>query len=404
MKPLLDTAGIFTNTNMAGLSFDDRSTLAIDPADYTKEKPPFANMMAIPDEMLTPQFLRVFENKIQDPQKTDDLKEVVAPLKKKYPQMSAMSFLGQVAPNGQTIVMSLPGDQYDKYFHFVRNPDTHEVDVRIMVIQKIDPQTGRKIDPPKMYFNNVELPKVYPDDKVSTRRLPGSPSDRSHQAFNREPVKGCIGCHPVGGVAVVSLKGPIQSLFTDKTGEEVQNDLRAAIEATGTAKPAYAKENIYFAPIGETNPSQRTDDFIRSCAKLNNPKLELNQNQISLLKKSMNCTKCHDDYSLNSIRPSGDGVGELQLAKLFIELRHMPPGSDTPGDSSYLDESLRKILSTCLNEEYYAGTGLSHAKGPGTYLRWLLASTCPARLGTLPPPEGKTGDGTVTPSSVKEGR
>lgn len=270
------------------------------------------------------------------------------------PGSRAFQFTSAVTPEPlRSFVAVIPGDREDIFVHTHSNTGSQVLDHGYLVIRSIKSSSdGQPLERPIIEFfeTSGQEPTV---GKPQTNR--------------------CISCHRGGTIKILPQQGSIKSLTPGVSDQGI-------MDWFDQMRPKISELSMYdmssLGPeIGPDDPSFRTDKFIRECATRVKP--DINLNEISIIKKQMNCTGCHlidgPGYQLLQYPMHAKNFGFRILDNIILS-GYMPKTKNpTP-------ENLRPALLSCLKAEFFGGFKSEELnqgnRNPGILMRALIPPAC----------------------------
>jgi hypothetical protein len=354
---------------------------------------------ALPDVFKSKDFVDASTNANLTEQQVSAL---MAKVRASYPDATIARFKSRFGIGDKSILIRIPGPQVDRWVHMIWDETGLGSFIFMIGVEKED-ATGKKLNPPKSFFNsftNISFSPESADPTPPTPTVVTAPTTdviapkNPHQnmmkgvkitATTQRPLRvstpqaSCFACHRTGPMPIVPAtdSDPISYTGT-KSAADAINEFNEAIANTASATPRNVNLDQLGPPLGEVNLPSRTDDFVKSCFNSSNAAPE----SVSRVKQAMNCMGCHNGNNAGKLTfPIGvDNTTEpFTPAKVFNQMimsGHMPLGS---GSQLSVDE--RSALAACLMKEFYGGfQSLVPGSAPGTYIKSLTSTKCPADM------------------------
>jgi hypothetical protein len=249
---------------------------------------------------------RVFPGRL-DSQAVNNSSDVIANTLKKLPEWQGVRLKSAVANRNTVILFSQMKDRIQ-----VLHIDSGELLNLTIVTQKPD---GTAVNPPEMYFSNY-----YPDKGVLTKR---------DNVENR-----CMNCHRAGLMPIALAEdGSVQSYSSKHSSAEFVDWFNNTLAPTfASANLAGNKtSNLNLPQMGEIDPPQRTEEFMRQC--ITSAGVTVSINRIPKVMKSMNCANCHDGDSIGKVSYIGHPTNFFaDTIQTMITSGVMPPHNDLSND------------------------------------------------------------------------
>ena len=327
--------------------------LPISDNDYYS-KMDFPEMLELPKELKTQEFLSILRNDSDPDYKSEALKYIEKLGKKDW---IAFHYNSQhlPTPDGSRALgrffIFVPGVQFDRYIQFGLRASTSAKlpnSVSSVAVQKTD-KSGKPLKTPEVRIKDFW--RVY--DNSGNIRV----STRLKEAGRLE---NCYDCHKSHILPIT----PEPASFDQSKFETLVKKVNARMGSYGSmAYPGLTPE-AYGPGMGPAD-KVRSDAYLTACTGV------ADKSSLARLRDAMRCTDCHDGYTRGTLNyPSGKS-NQLSFFKTsllhsyVVKNQKMPPGEE-------LSQTERNALASCLVKEYYDGVG-SEA---GIFPAWLQNQSC----------------------------